>query len=279
MDALYELTRLLVATNEVNTVIQNTTHHVVTSAHVTFSRILTPDEHGGFYCRAAYPIRNISYNLGVERYEPPIALPYYENAVKQSEPVFINRTDPEITDETSKALMLDLANTLCMCPLKVSGEVLGLLILGERREANREPFDSDKMRLISAIADQAANALQRANMHEQMENTFLETVLALANAIDARDTYTNNHSQRLSTMAEILCRQVNGTEEEVWAVHWAGMLHDIGKIGVPDQILRKKGPLSAEDWVMMRQHPDIGARIVAPVKKLSNVAPLIRSHH
>ncbi len=279
LDALYELTRQLVATNEVNTVIQNTTHHVVTSAHVTFSRILTPDDRGGFYCRAAYPIRNISYNLGVERFEPQIALPYYEFAIKQHEPVFINRSDPGITDEVSKALMLDLANTLCMCPLKVSGEILGLLILGERREANREPFDADKMRLISAIADQAANALQRANMHEQMENTFLETVLALANAMDARDTYTNNHSQRLSTMAEILCREVNGSEDEVWAVHWAGMLHDIGKIGVPDQILRKKGPLSAEDWVMMKKHPDIGARIVAPVKKLGNVAPLIRAHH
>ena len=279
LDALYELTRQLVATNEVNTVIQNTTHHVVTSAHVTFSRILTPDERGGFYCRAAYPIRNISYNLGVERFEPANTIPYYEYAVKQPEPTFINRSDPGITDEISTALMLDLANTLCMCPLKVGGEVLGLLVLGERRESNREPFDTDKMRMISAIADQAANALQRANMHEQMENTFLETVLALANAMDARDSYTNNHSQRLSTMAEIMCREVNVSEDEVWAVHWAGMLHDIGKIGVPDQILRKNGPLSAEDWIKMRQHPDIGARIVAPVKKLGNVAPLIRAHH
>ncbi len=279
LDGLYELTRQLVATNEVNTVIQNTTHHVVTSAHVTFSRILTPDDDGGFYCRAAYPIRNITYNLGVERFEPPEALPYYKFAIQQSDPVFVNRTDPGITDQISKSLMLDLANTLCMCPLKVGGELLGLLILGERREANREPFDPDKMRMISAIADQAANALQRANMHEQMENTFLETVLALANAMDARDSYTNNHSQRLSTIAEIMCREVNGSEDEVWAVHWAGMLHDIGKIGVPDQILRKPGSLSAEDWIKMRQHPDIGARIVAPVKKLGNVAPLIRAHH
>ena len=119
LDGLYELTRQLVATNEVNTVIQNTTHHVVTSAHVTFSRILTPDEDGGFYCRAAYPIRNITYNLGVERFEPPEALPYYKFAIQQSDPVFVNRSDPGITDQISKSLMLDLANTLCMCPLKV----------------------------------------------------------------------------------------------------------------------------------------------------------------
>ncbi len=279
LDALYDLTGQLVATNEVDEVIQNTTRHVVTSVHVTFSRILTPDVNGNFYCRAAYPIRDIDYNLGVERFEPPEALPYYQSATKLHEPVFLQRNEPGMTDAARSALMLDLATTVCMCPLKVSDQLLGLLILGERRESNREPFDSDKMRLISAIADQAANALQRANMHEQLENTLLETVLALANAMDARDTYTSNHSQRMSNLAELVCREIHCSEDDITAVHWAGLLHDIGKIGVPDQILGKKGPLDQADWTIMKQHPEIGARIVTPVTKLGNVAPLIRAHH
>jgi putative nucleotidyltransferase with HDIG domain len=279
LDALYELTRQLVATNEVDDVIQNTTRHVVTSAHVTFSRILTPDINGKFYCRAAYPIRNIDYNLGVERFEPVEALPYYQEALQQPEPFFLSRNRPGMTEQAQTALMLDLANTLCMCPLRVSGQVLGLLILGERRESMREPFDSDKMRLVSAIADQAANALHRANMYKQMENTFVETVVALANAMDARDTYTNNHSQSLCTLAETVSKEIHASEDDIWAIHWAALLHDIGKIGVPDRILRKNGPLTEEDWTIMKQHPDIGARIVAPVKMLENVAPLIRAHH
>lgn len=279
LDVLYDLTRQLVVTNEVDAVIQSTTRHVVVSAHVTFARILTPDTNGGFYCRAAFPIRAIHYDLGAERFEPPSALPFYKLAMKATEPVFLNRGDPSVADDARRALMLDLANTLCMVPLRVGDQLLGLLILGERREANREPFDTEKMRLITAIADQAANALHRASLHEQMENTFVETVLALANAMDARDTYTSNHSQRISAMAEAVCREVNCTEDEIWAVHWAALLHDIGKIGVPDEILRRNGPLTPEEWIIMKRHPEIGARIVAPVKKLANVAPLIQAHH
>jgi HD-GYP domain-containing protein (c-di-GMP phosphodiesterase class II) len=62
-------------------------------------------------------------------------------------------------------------------------------------------------------------------------------------------------------------------------VEWAARLHDIGKIGVPDKILRKNGPLTAEEWESMRKHPEIGSRIVEPIKKLANVAPLIKAHH
>ena len=278
LDALYDLTRQLVATNDVDDVIQSTTRHVVVSAHVTFARIVTPDVNGGFYCRAAYPIRTIEYDLGIERFEPPICLPYYQRALQERQPVFIRRTDL-MNDEARHALMLDLANTVCMSPLRVGDDFLGLLILGERRESQREPFDADKMRLITAIADQAANALHRARLYEQMENTFLETALALANAMDARDTYTHDHSNRISKWAEKICLEIGCDADQIWSVQWAARLHDIGKIGVPDEILRKNGPLTAKDWDSMRKHPDIGSRIVEPIKKLANVAPLIKAHH
>jgi putative nucleotidyltransferase with HDIG domain len=279
LDALYELTRQLVVTNDVADVIQNTTRHVVVNAHVTFARILTPDGAGGFYCPAAYPIRSIEYDLGIMRFEPIAALPFYLQALQQHEPLFLQREDARLNPAARSALMLDLAHTIYISPLKVGGEVLGLLVLGERRESNREPFDSNKLRMVSAIADQAANALQRANMHEQMETTFLETVLALANAMDARDTDTQNHSRVLRELAGVLAEEIGCSEEEIWAVRWAALLHDIGKIGVPDEILKKEGALDPHEWAQMKQHPEIGARIVAPVKKLENVAPLIQAHH
>jgi putative nucleotidyltransferase with HDIG domain len=279
LDALYELTRQLVVTDDVADVIQNTTRHVVINAHVTFARILTPDGVGGFYCQAAYPIRSIDYNLGVMRFEPEAAMPYYLQALQQHEPIFLKRDDPQLSPAVRKALMLDLAHTIYISPLKVGSEVLGLLVLGERREDNREPFDVNKLRMVGAIADQAANALQRANMHEQMETTFLETVLALANAMDARDTDTQNHSRVLRELAGVICEEIGCSEDEVWAVRWAALLHDIGKIGVPDDILKKEGSLQPEEWAQMKLHPEIGARIVAPVKKLDQVAPLIRAHH
>jgi putative nucleotidyltransferase with HDIG domain len=213
------------------------------------------------------------------RFEPPAALPFYLQALEQVEPLFLQREDARLTPAARSALMLDLAHTIYISALKVGGEVLGVLVLGERRESNREPFDSNKLRMVSAIADQAANALQRANMHEQMETTFLETVLALANAMDARDTDTQNHSRVLRELAGVLSEEIGCSEEEVWAVRWAALLHDIGKIGVPDEILKKEGALTPHEWAQMKMHPEIGARIVAPVKKLENVAPLIQAHH
>jgi putative nucleotidyltransferase with HDIG domain len=97
--------------------------------------------------------------------------------------------------------------------------------------------------------------------------------------MDARDTYAEDHNHALRDLAEMVCQKVHCNEEEIWAVRWAALLHDIGKIGVPDQILRKNGTLTEEEWAIMKQHPLIGARIVAPVKKLTQVAPLIQAHH
>jgi len=278
LDSLFQLSRQLVVTDDVDTVLQSTIRHVVKSVRVTFARILTIEDDNAYLCRAAYPVRALGYDLGMGRIEPPSIIRYYQRAIQQKKVIQLFRGDPTLTNDIRHALMLDFASTLCLCPLQIGDQTVGLFVLGERRDGGREPFDPDKLRLITAIADQAASALQRARLHEQMENSFLETILALANAMDARDTYTVHHSHRLAKMVEAVCRELNCTEETLQSIRWAALLHDIGKIGVPDEILRKQGPLSSDEWVMMKLHPEIGARIVAPVKKLSNVAPLIRAH-
>ncbi len=278
LDTLYHLSRQLVAIDEVDEILQATIRYLVKSVHVTFARALLLDEHGEFTCRAAFPIRALDHDLGEGQVDPPAASQLYLKAMAQSEPTLLTRNDPSLTDDERHALLLDQVASLCLSPLHVGDQAVGLFILGERREALRESFDVDKLRLIRSMADQAASALRRANLHEQMEDTFLETVLALANAMDARDKYTINHSQRLASMAEAICVEMGRSEEEIKAIHWAALLHDLGKIGVPDSILLKPGPLTEEEWVVMKKHPEIGARIVAPVKKLANVSPIIHAH-
>ncbi|MCX6034202.1 MAG: HD domain-containing protein, partial [Chloroflexi bacterium] len=105
------------------------------------------------------------------------------------------------------------------------------------------------------------------------------TVLALARAMDVRDTYTQDHSQRMAAISDVLCRKLDVDEEQIQAIHSAAVLHDIGKIGVTDEILRKPGPLTSQEWDSMKRHPKIGADIVAPVNKLIHVAPIIIAHH
>ncbi len=278
LDTLYNLTRMLVATEDVDSILQSTVHHIVQSVHVTFARILIFDEPGNLHCKAIYPVRELDFELGLGRIEPDAALPYYWAALQERRSIILSRNDPSISDEARAALMMENASNLCLCPLFVNDRANGLIVLGEARRESREPFDEDKLRLINAIADQTASALQRAYLHEQMEKSFIETVLALANAMDARDTYTNNHSQRLAYMAEAVCIELGFTDEEIQTVRWAALLHDIGKIGVPDEILRKPGALLDSEWEVMKRHPEIGAKIVAPVKELARVAPLIRAH-
>jgi putative nucleotidyltransferase with HDIG domain len=108
---------------------------------------------------------------------------------------------------------------------------------------------------------------------------FEQTIEALSKAVDARDPYTRNHSSRVSHIAEAMCGVMRLPESEIERIKWAGLLHDIGKIGIRDNVLLKEGPLDKNERILMNQHPTIGAEIVAPARQLSTEAPLIRAHH
>ncbi len=287
LDALYGLSRQLVATDEMQAMLGSVARHAVEIVHVTFSRVLVLED-GAFICRAAHPVRLFERDpsglspsgrsLGVGRPEPSPAWAHYQRTLNQAQPLVLKRDDPALSTAERQALFLDLAQSLCLAPLRVGTEAVGVLALGEAREESREPFGPDKLRLTAAIADQAASALHRARLHEQLEAAYIETVLALASAVDARDSYTGNHSRRLAVWAEATARELGCSGEEIQTIRWAALLHDIGKIGVPDHILQKPGPLDGEERAVIRRHPEIGERIVAPVKKLANVAPVIRAH-
>jgi putative nucleotidyltransferase with HDIG domain len=108
---------------------------------------------------------------------------------------------------------------------------------------------------------------------------FEQTITALAKAVDARDVNTRNHSKRVSDIAEAMCRVMQLPESQIETIKWAGLLHDVGKIGIRDNILLKEGPLDKEERFLMNQHPTIGAEIVAPAQQLAAEAPLILTHH
>jgi putative nucleotidyltransferase with HDIG domain len=160
-------------------------------------------------------------------------------------------------------------------PLMVRGECIGVLTV-DGYEPNQ--FSAADAQLVSTFAIHAGIALENARLFEEAQDAYVQTVSALASAIDVRDSYTSGHSQRLAELAVRTGEMLGCTDSELVDVRWGALLHDIGKIGVPDEILRKPGSLDAHEEAIMRKHPEIGAHIVEPVRNLAGVAPIIRAH-
>lgn len=118
-----------------------------------------------------------------------------------------------------------------------------------------------------------------AERTQELRASYLATVIALSEALEAKDPYTRGHSERVASMAVEIARTMSFTGHQVEEIHLAGVLHDIGKIGVPERILQKQGPLTQEERTTMRLHPGIGVRIVKPVLHPENIIPAIFQHH
>jgi putative nucleotidyltransferase with HDIG domain len=201
--------------------------------------------------------------------------PSIANALTTLNPVILQRGDPGIPALTLRFMdELGLAS-IAIFPLIYKGKAIGVL---ELESQERLTFSQSDQQLITTLANQAAIALENARLYEELEDSYLQTVLALAKTIDAKDSYTGDHSHRLTSWAVAIARALGCQREDIRTIQWAAVLHDIGKIAVPDEILLKPGELTDSEWAVMRQHPQFGAEIVAPIKKMADVAPLIRAH-
>jgi hypothetical protein len=113
----------------------------------------------------------------------------------------------------------------------------------------------------------------------EMREMFTQTIGALAEAVDKRDPFTSKHSQRVRSISVDIGRQMRVSAAELEALEWGGLLHDVGKIGVPDNVLLKQGKLTREERITMNAHPVLGAQIIGPVDRLAPELPVIRHHH
>ena len=276
--ALYDLSRALADAHDFDTILALVTRHAVETVHVTFSRVALL-EGNEFVVRAAHPVRILDHSLNVGERERLGLNRFYQRVLEQNTPVILPEDSPDLSDAERELLFLDLAKNICLIPLRAGNRALGLLMLGEVRSEEREPFSPEKIRLSRSIGDQAASALYRVELFEQLEESYLETVLALANAVDAKDTYTAGHAGHLAEMALAIGRAMGMTEHDLESLRYGAILHDIGKIGVPDAILKKPSRLDPAEWEQMREHPSIGARILAPVPHLASAAQIVRHHH
>jgi putative nucleotidyltransferase with HDIG domain len=141
------------------------------------------------------------------------------------------------------------------------------------------PDPADYRRLQAAYQQSLRYAEDVRRLYPQLQRSICQSLLGLANALEAKDAYTRGHSERVAELGRRIAVVLGLDGDDVAAVGEAGLLHDIGKIGVPETTLRKPGPLTSEEWQAMRRHPIVGAQIVAPFEVFARSAPLIRHHH
>ncbi len=166
---------------------------------------------------------------------------------------------------------------MLVVPLISRGKVIGVLQL--LNAVSSGTFDDDDLRRMRLFAAPLATALANARLYAQLERTFVEAVTALAEAVERRDPYTGGHIQRVVAYSVLIADELELPPAELETLRLGATLHDIGKIAVPDQILRKPGPLTDEEAAVMRKHPEDGASIVSRIGSLAPILPIVRSHH
>lgn len=167
-------------------------------------------------------------------------------------------------------------DVLCV-PLKLRDQVVGVLTI--LRERGGISFAEEDESLLANIGSQMAVAIENYRLNLDVDRTYVETIMALALAVEAKDPYSAGHSKRVAFYAEKLAQAIDLDPETVKALHGAGILHDIGKIGIKDEILLKNNPLTPDEEKIMDQHPLIGEAILKPVRSLQSLVPLVRYHH
>ena len=176
------------------------------------------------------------------------------------------------------AAILNGGAPAAVAPLRLEGGRMGCIVAGAPALGDYE-FSERKMRLLEGIAHQTSLAVNNAFSFESLERTFLDTVEALANALEAKDEYTSSHARWITDTSLEVGRLLGMDARSLKRLELGALFHDIGKIGIPSDILLKPGPLNDEEWEIIKLHPELGERILAPIARLSDVRPIVRHCH
>jgi putative nucleotidyltransferase with HDIG domain len=168
--------------------------------------------------------------------------------------------------------------TLISAPLVNKDNLVGVINC-ERVLTKKGPFTPENLDLLETLASQASIAIENARLYHNLLNVYLETIRSLAAAIDAKDSYTHGHSRRVTDLSVGIALEMDLAKSEVDTIRHASLLHDVGKIGISEQILLKPGRLTDEEFETIKSHPHIGAGILNSIEFLKNVCEIIKHHH
>lgn len=183
----------------------------------------------------------------------------------------------KITDNRQLAGLLNTNMGMIAVPVKLKENVAGCLYM-INFDQNRS-FHTGDVRLAISIAHQISMGLTNAELYKELKDFMISVIKTLVHSIEAKDAYTRGHSDRVSNLTMDLAENMGLRPEEKDALSWAAILHDIGKIGISEDILTKPGRLTEEEFSQIKHHPEVGYKILSPIDQLNGSLEGIRHHH
>ncbi len=278
LSALHNMSQAFTSTLNYQDVIRVVAMRVGSLIEAQFASVLLPDAGGRFLSIVA------SFNLSAEyiwavnkKQRIPLNKGPIGDAFSQQRPVFVENvlSDPGYEPWKHMASVQGYSSLVAL-PLMAKDESIGVICI---YFAEPRLLNSDEIELLTTAANEAAIAIENSRIFNDLQEAFVGTIRSLAETIDAKDTYTRGHSEKVSLYGEAIARSLGLSSEEVVTIRYAGYLHDVGKIGIPDEILRKPGKLSLEEFHIIKKHPVLSERILKPVGIPFPIQPIVRHHH
>ncbi len=227
------------------------------------------EPHPMLICHGQCPVQESEFARFIDRLGPRVA----------SEPLVLNRSAT-----SSPTWFYPDVHELISVPIREGNKLFGWLLsmnhTGAGEITNSEvEFGTVEACLMASVATILGIHSGNITLYREQSEFFASVVRALTSAIDAKDRYTCGHSDRVARLSVSLARELGCTTDELNTIYLSGLLHDIGKIGIDDNVLRKPGPLTPAELEHIKTHPDLGCRILDGVKQLDQVLPVVRHHH
>ncbi|MBN1687201.1 MAG: HD domain-containing protein [Spirochaetales bacterium] len=196
---------------------------------------------------------------------------------KEGKPTLIRDTRIAGLNRSNRILANFDVSSFVICPLMASEGIIG--ILGADRYLSHTKIDPKDLDDLTIFANTIAETLHKARLREEIESSYLNTVKALVRAIEEKDAYTRGHSERVAELSVLIGRELGIPEKELEYMRLACLLHDVGKIGISEAIVKSPKSLTTQEYDIIKQHPIKGAEIVRPVSFLKDYLHIIRHHH
>ena len=279
LKAINNATRALVSISDTRRVLQETMRPIIDVLGFDRAIILLVDE-GAEFLEYRYAVGESEELLGkMNGYRIPLTREQnlMIRVLKKRRPVLIRDVKAAGLNPANRILADFGPSSFIICPLIAKDQVIG--VLAADRKTGQKPLTSADTEFLSIFANNIATVFQRARLDEQLKKSYDDSVRALVQAIEEKDKYTRGHSERVAKIVVQVARELGVSEQEVEYLRFGSILHDVGKIGISESIVKSSAPLSDSERKIIQGHPIKGLEILEHIPFIKEHMYLIRNHH